>query len=567
MLIGLAIRDVVLIEALDLSPGPGLSALTGETGAGKSIILDALGLALGARGEAGLVRRGAAQAVVTAIFALSPDSPVWASLDEKGLEYDRSEDLVVRRVLTADGRSRAFVNDQVASVGMLKELGAMLVEVHGQHQTVGLLDARTHGGLLERHGGFETVKLVCLTAWSVWRDAANRPEALQADARRSVAEVEQLSAQLAELDRLAPAEGEVATLAEERAVMGAAEKILSDVAAARERLDSDDLSARVSHAVRALERASQRLAGVGSDPGRGPANLVATAIAAADRALVEIVEAGAAVDEAARALDFDPAALEQAEERLFALRAVARRLGVEPDALPAERLRIASELAALEDLDATTANAAAATAAARSNYLAAAAALTAAREAAGLALARAVQAEMAPLKLDRARFRVSVEPLPEERLGPSGADRIEFQIATLPGVPFQPLGQVASGGELARIALALKVCLAERLSGPQPLMIFDEVDQGVGGAVADAIGVRLRSLSRDGQVLVVTHSPQLAARANAQWRVRKAGASEAPHVEVDVLGPAAREEEIARMLSGAQVTEAARAAARALMDA
>jgi DNA repair protein RecN (Recombination protein N) len=567
MLIGLAIRDLVLIESLDLAPGPGLTALTGETGAGKSIILDALGLATGARGDAALVRRGAAQAVVTATFAPAPGAPVWAVLDEKGLTAPRDEDLVLRRVLGADGRSRAFVNDQPVGVALLRELGALLTEVHGQHETVGLLDARTHLSLLDRVGGCEPLARSCAEAWSLWRAAAAKARTSSAARDEALAQCAALSEQLSELDRLAPLAGEATTLNHARAIMGAAEKTLADIASARDHLDGERLTSRLGQAYRALERARQRVAVSGADPESSAPRLVDAAAQALDRALAETTEAIAAVDAAAEAFSFEPEGLERAEERLFALRAMGRRLGVDPDELAGARGKIAAELLAHENADETAAADEAAARAARSEYDAAAAALSAARRAAGDRLSAEVQAELAPLKLDKARFRVGFEALPPDRAGPLGVDKVEFEISTLPGAPFQSLSAIASGGELARFALALKACLARRFSGPQPLMIFDEVDQGVGGAVADAIGLRLGRLSAGAQVLVVTHSPQIAARADAQWRVRKAGDGEALRAVVDALAPDAREEEIARMLAGAEITEAARAAARALMHA
>jgi DNA repair protein RecN (Recombination protein N) len=567
MLIGLAIRDIVLIESLDLAFGPGLTALTGETGAGKSIILDALGLAGGARGDASLVRHGAAQALATAIFAPGAESPVWSYLDDKGLAYVPDEDLVLRRVLGADGRSRAFVNDQPTGVGVLRDLGAMLIEVHGQHETVGLLDARTHVALLDRFGGCEGAVQACLEAWSVWRAAREQARRLEADRERLADEVDELTARLAELDRLSPAEGEATRLAEERAVLGAAEKTLAEIAAARDHVDADAVAARLGQAFRALERARQRALGAGVDADSPTVGLIVQAGEAVDRVMAEAAEAAAAIDAAAEAFDVEPERLEQAEERLFALRAVARKLGVDADDLPSARADIAQRLLAMENADEAISAARAHVSQARSAYRSAAQALTAARAAAGDRLAAAVKAELAPLKLEKARFRVAVDPLDEDRAGPTGADRVEFQVATLPGAPFQGLGAIASGGELARFALALKASLVGSGLGPQPLMIFDEVDQGVGGAVADAVGVRLRSLSRGAQVLAVTHSPQVAARADAHWRVRKAGEGDRLHAAVDVLAPAAREEEIARMLSGATVTDAARAAARALMHA
>jgi len=567
MLIGLAIRDIVLIESLDLAFGPGLTALTGETGAGKSIILDALGLAAGARADASLVRRGAAQAVATAIFAPGVESPVWSYLDDKGLTYVPDEDLVLRRVLGADGRSRAFVNDQPTGVAVLRDLGALLIEVHGQHETVGLLDARTHLPLLDRFGGCENAVQACLETWSVWRAARERARTLKTDRDRLADEAEELTARLAELDRLSPAEGEARSLAEERAVLGAAEKTLAEIATARDHVDGEAVSGRLGQAFRALERARQRATGAGVDAESPTVRLIALASEAVDRAMVEAAEASAAIDAAAAAFDVEPERLERAEERLFALRAVARKLGVDADDLPAARADIARRLLAMENADEAIAAVEARVAEAWAAYLAAAQALTAARRAAGDRLAAAVKAELAPLKLERARFRVAVEPLEEDRAGPTGADKVEFQVSTLPSAPFQGLGAIASGGELARFALALKASLAGRGLGPQPLMIFDEVDQGVGGAVADAVGLRLRRLSRGAQVLAVTHSPQVAARADAHWRVLKVGEGDRVNAAVDVLATAAREEEIARMLSGATITDAARAAARALMHA
>jgi DNA repair protein RecN (Recombination protein N) len=566
MLIGLAIRDVVLIETLDLSIGPGLTALTGETGAGKSIILDALGLAVGARADAGLVRRGANQAQATAIFAPARDHPVWAYLEDKGLGGAPDEDLVLRRQLSADGRSRAFINDQATSVATLRELGAMLLEVHGQHETVGLLDARNHRPLLDAFGGLRHETAACVSAWSAWRAARDRVEQLEAAAARSAADIEEFALRLGELDRLDPREGEEAELAQERALLGAAEKTLADIAAARDHL-GDSLTSRLAQAFRALERARDRAVQAGVDP-IGPAGqAIDAASAAIDRTLTEAQEAISAVDAAASAFDFEPERLDKAEERLFALRAMARKLSLSVEDLPAARTRFAEALRGAETsqeaLDAAKAEAAAT----RAAYFQASGALSAGRRAAGERLAAAVEAELAPLKLEKARFRVAVEALEEGRMGPSGADRVEFEVATNPGAPFGGLGVIASGGELARFALALKAALAGRGEGAQPLMIFDEVDQGVGGAVADAVGLRLKRLAAEAQVLVVTHSPQVAARAEAHWRVAKAGDGEKLRTAVETLAPAAREEEIARMLSGAEITEAARAAARALMHA
>ena len=564
MLTGLWIRDLVLIESLDLTVGPGLTALTGETGAGKSILLDALGLAAGVRAESGLVRRGAAQASATAAFSLPSGHAAWSLLEARGLEAAPGEELILRRVLSADGRSRAFVNDQPASVGALRELGALLVEVHGQHETVGLLDVRTHRDLLDAYGGHADLLRVVGQSWRDWREAESRLEDLSRDAAAQAAEAEDAARLLAELDALAPEAGEEAALAERRAVLGAAEKALADISQAGEALEG--LPPRLASALRALGQARSRALQAGA-AAEGPAvGRLAEAEAALDAVFGGLQEAEAAVEAAAAAFDFRPDDLETAEERLFALRAAARKMGCAVEALPERRAALAERLARLESGESDLAAARRAATEAEARYIQAAAALSAARRAASEALSLAVESELPPLKLERARFRVGLEALTPDRAGPGGCDRVAFEVATNPGAPFGDLTTVASGGELARFALALKASLAGRGSAP-PLMIFDEVDQGVGGAVADAVGLRLRRLAREGQVLVVTHSPQVAARADAHWRVSKTGDEAAVRTRVEDLDPAAREEEIARMLAGAQVTDEARAAARALMHA
>jgi len=563
MLIGLSIRDVVLIESLDLAIGEGLTALTGETGAGKSIILDALGLATGARADAGLVRRGAAgHASATAMFALRADHPAFAYLDEKGLAYARDEDLVLRRQLSPDGRSRAFVNDQATSVGVLKDLGALLLEVHGQHETVGLLDPKTHRNLLDAFGGVSVGAVG--SAWSAWRAAREKAAELRDLASRAAAETEELTLRLSELDRLDAREGEEDSLAEERALLSSAEKVITDVASAQDALGGD-FSGKLAQAYRALERARDRALQAGAPADGAAMSRLQAACDAVDRALVEAQEASAAIDSVAESFEFEPDRLEKAEERLFALRAMARKLNVLVQDLPAKRAEFATRLQAIETSEDALKAADAEAAEAREAYLFAAEALSAERRAAGDALAKAVEAELTPLKLEKARFRVAVEPLAEDRAGPTGLDRIAFEISTNPGAPFGPMEAIASGGELARFALALKAALAGRGGGPQPLMIFDEVDQGVGGAVADAVGLRLKRLAANAQVLVVTHSAQVAARGDAHWRISKSGDDTSTRTKVEPLNTAEREEEIARMLSGAEVTEAARAAARALM--
>jgi DNA repair protein RecN (Recombination protein N) len=565
MLIGLAIRDVVLVDSLDLAFGPGLTVLTGETGAGKSIILDALGLATGQRADSGLVRTGAERAVAAASFALAPEPPVWTLLEDKGLAFDRNEDLVLRRMLGADGRSRAFVNDQPAGVGVLREIGEALIEVHGQHETVGLLDQRTHRGLLDAYGALGLAVAASRSAWKAWRDARAEAERLHEEAGRAAAETEELTLRLEELDRLDPRPDEEIALAEERAILGAAEKALADIEEAREGLGGDQLSQRLSRAFRALERARERAVQSGAGEDNAVVKRLAAASEALDRALVEATEALAAVDAAAEAFDFEPGRLDKAEERLFALRAMARKLNVTVDALPGERTRMAAALRLIADGEGALRTADARAAAAEAEYRKAADLLSERRRAAGERLTSAVSAELAPLKLEKARFRVAVTPLAPERAGPDGADRVEFEVSTNPGAPFGGLGDIASGGELARLALALKASLASSGEQGAAAMIFDEVDQGVGGAVADAVGLRLKRLAGTAQVLVVTHSPQVAARGGTHWRVTTRDTSAGVRTHVHPLGPAEREEERARMLAGAEVTDAARAAARALM--
>ena len=579
MLTGLSIRDVVLIERLDLEPGAGLTALTGETGAGKSIVLDALGLATGARADAGLVRRGAAQASAIAEFSPAPGHPALAHLAELGIDAAPGEALILRRQLSADGRSRAFVNDQPVGVGVLREVGALLLEVHGQHETVGLLDARTHRALLDAYGGLRPQAAGAASAWRAWREAQRQAEALRAQAVTAAADREEIALRLAELDRLDPREGEEDELVGRRALLGGAEKSLADVADARKAIGGDRLTQNVAQALRALERARDRTAqslgaaeGAAEDPALFRLTVAAEAL---DRTLSEAHEAAAALDAAALAFDYEPQSLERTEERLFALRAAARRLGVPVAGLSAARVRFAEALRQAEGQAEALAAADAEVSRAAAAWGEASAALSEGRRAAGGRLGAAVSAELAPLKLDKARFRVAVAPLPPERVGAGGADRVEFEVATNPGADFGGLGAIASGGELARFSLALKAALAARApeagaggAASATVMVFDEVDQGVGGAVADAVGLRLKALAACGQVLVVTHSPQVAARADDHWRVAKrADAGDLPITTVERLPPAAREEELARMLAGREVTDAARAAARALMEA
>ncbi|QTC90011.1 DNA repair protein RecN [Brevundimonas goettingensis] len=570
MLTALAIRDIVLVDALDLDVETGLTVLTGETGAGKSIILDALGLALGGRGEAGLVRTGAKQASATAVFTAPDDADLIALIAERGFEVAAGEDLILRRVLSADGRSRAYINDQPAGVAALREIGSRLVEVHGQHETVGLLDWRTHRALLDGYGGLSPQLTAVAAAAETLKAAEARLSELKAAAADAAARAEEIALNLADLDALDPREDEETELAGERAILGAAEKAMADLADARTQLGGDKLSQKLSAALRAVEHARQRaVQAIGMQDGAEADHPVIARLAAAaeaiDRTIVEAVEAIAEVDAAAAAFDFEPGRLDKAEERLFALRAAARKLNTTVPALPRLRISLREQLRLIEDgADALTAARREATAA-REAYDLAATFLTSAREAAADRLTSGVMAELTPLKLERARFRVAFEPVGEGRRGPLGVETIRFEIATNAGDGFGPLDAIASGGELARFALAMKAALAGREDQRQPVMIFDEVDQGVGGAVAEAVGQRLKRLSTGAQVLVVTHSPQVAARGHAHWKVMKSDQDGVTTTTVVALDDARRQEEIARMLSGAVITDEARAAAKALI--
>jgi DNA repair protein RecN (Recombination protein N) len=559
MLTALSIRDVVLVDVLDLDVETGLTVLTGETGAGKSIILDALGLALGGRGDAGLVRHGARQAVATAVFTAPDDPDLLALIADKGFEVRPGEDLILRRVLTADGRSKAYVNDQPAGVTALREIGAALVEVHGQHETVGLLDWRNHRGLLDAYGGVQPQLQAVAAASTKLKTAEAKLAELQAQAADAAARLEEISLNLSELDALDPRADEETELAGERALLGAAEKAIADLADARTQLGGDKLSQKLGAALRAVEHARQRAGQAGAEGDHPVILKLSAAVEAIDRTMVEAAEAVAAVDAAADAFDYEPGRLDKAEERLFALRATARKLNTTVDALPSLRVRLREQLRLIEDGEEALTNAGRDVAQAIESYD-----LPAGRAAAAAPLTAAVMGELGPLKLERARFRVALEPI-EGRRGPDGRETIRFQIATNAGSDFGPLDAIASGGELARFALAMKAALASREDMLQPVMIFDEVDQGVGGAVAEAVGSRLKRLSTGAQVLVVTHSPQVAARGHAHWKVMKADRDGLTTTTVVALDDARRQEEIARMLSGAEITDEARAAARALI--
>ena len=548
MLTGLAIQNIVLIEALALDFTPGLVVLTGETGAGKSILLDALGLVLGARADAALVRAGADQARVTAEFEVPADHPARALIAENELDADGP--IILRRQLKADGGSRAFINDAPVSATLLRDVGASLVEIHGQHDERGLLSPKGHRALLDQFGSLGEALAATRGAWQGWRDAQAAAEAARERLAADQRDRDWLDHAVAELEALDPQPGEDAELALARAAMQKGARLADDLASVTEHLSNG--SAGFAQAARRLDRMS------------GEHDLLAEALAALDRALLEAGEAETRLAAAMRALEADPARLEAVEARLFELRALARKHKVEADALPelaaALKARAAALVAGEDGLKALDA----AVTVARGGYEAAAAALSAARYAAGERLDAAVAAELTPLKLDAARFRTRITPLPEAEWGPDGRERVEFEIATNPGADFAPLIRIASGGELSRFILALKVALAS--AGSAGTMIFDEIDRGVGGAVASAIGERLAHLAQGAQVLVVTHSPQVAARGHRQFRIAKASDAAGTRTSVQPLGAEERGEEIARMLSGADVTPEARAQARRLLE-
>ena len=554
MLARLSIRDIVLIDRLDIDFAAGLSALTGETGAGKSILLDAFALALGARGDATLVRQGAEQGQVSAMFELAKNHPARALLSENEIAPD--EALILRRVQFADGRTRAFVNDQPVSVQTLQTLGAALVEIHGQHDARALVDAATHRRLLDAYGGLDDGTSAVERLWNERRDAAAAVAQHRADAERAAREADWLRHAAEELGKLKPETGEETALADRRAAMMQAEKIAGDLREAHDAVAGpnspvSDLSA----VVRRLERRGTQ----------APA-LVEPAVKSLDAALNALDEARCHLEHALRVADHDPQELERIEERLFALRAAGRKYNAPVDDLNALAARYAGELALIDAGAERLAALEKSAAETEKRYTAAAAKLSAARHKAAEKLDQAVNADWTPLKLERARFNTEIAS-DAAAAGPNGIDRVEFWVRTNPGTRPGPLMKVASGGELARFLLALKVVLADR--GSAPTLIFDEVDTGVGGAVADAIGVRLARLGGRVQVVTVTHAPQVAARAERHYLITKDALEKGKRVATRVteLASTRRREEIARMLAGAEITEEARAAAEKLIRA
>ncbi|HEX3423212.1 MAG TPA: DNA repair protein RecN [Sphingomicrobium sp.] len=549
MLRQLSIRNIVLVEQLELEFENGLGVLTGETGAGKSILLDALGLALGARADVGLVRAGEDSASVSAELELSPSHQVHALLEEQGIASGSGEPLLVRRALKSDGGSRAFLGGSSVPAGLLRDLGAMAVEIHGQQDDRGLLNPKGHRALLDAFGRLDLVEVE-----SAWAEVV-RVEADLLHARTELAASERdrewLTHACSEIEALAPEKGEETELSAKRSAMQ------SGLKAGESLTGLDELLGGSEGALSLMRQAARRI-----ERGAADHPLLAEALAALDRALIEAGEAEDRIGKAAEVLAFDPARLEQVEGRLFDIRGLARKHRVEPDALAAlgERMRV--QLEAIEaggerivDLDRQLVEA-------RESYGGAAGRLSKARLETANRLDSAVAAELPPLKLDSARFRTAIaasEP------GPEGTDRIEFEVSTNPGTAFGPLTRIASGGELSRFILALKVALAE--AGTAATMIFDEVDRGVGGAVASAIGERLARLAETSQVLVVTHSPQVAARASHHYRIEKSHGAGGTITTVRKLSAEERREEIARMLSGTSITDEARAQASRLLDA
>ena len=549
MLRGLDISDMLIIERLELSFQPGLNVLTGETGAGKSILLDSLGFVLGWRGRADLVRQGAAQGEVTAWFDLAPAHPARAVLEEAGLPV--SDELILRRINTADGRKTAWVNDRRCSGEVLRALSETLVELHGQHDDRGLLNPRGHRSILDSFGALDDARAAVRAAWGEMarsRKALATATKAQEEIR---AEEEFLRYAVAELDKLNPEEGEEAELDTRRRVMQAAEKIRADVVNAYEAMGQSGAEAQLAEAFRWLDGAAARAEGALEEP-----------MAALNRAMIELDSAMEGVVTAIESMSYDPHELEDTEERLFAIRALARKHDVQADALAGFADTLRAKLGALDAGEAEQAKLTAAVKTAEAAYDAAASALTDARTKAAARLDKAVSGELAPLKMERAVFATQITP---EAEGPEGRDAVSFTVATNPGAPAGPLNKIASGGELSRFLLALKVCLTQGQSGLT--LIFDEIDRGVGGATADAVGRRLAAIADGGQVLVVTHSPQVAALGAHHWRVEKSVTKGMTTTNVVPLDAAQRVDEVARMVSGDTITEAAREAARALLSA
>jgi len=554
MLTRLSIRDIVLIDRLDIDFADGLAVLTGETGAGKSILLDAFALALGARGDASLVRQGVEQGQVTASFDVPSGHPAHLMLKHNDIAAE--DELILRRVQLADGRTRAFVNDQPVGVQVLKGLGAALVEIHGQHDDRALVDAATHRRLLDAYGGLEQQTSEVGQLWTARRDAESAVATHRAEVERAAREADWLRHAVEELTALAPEAGEETALAQRRTAMMQAEKAAEDLRDAHQAVAGTQSPVpSLAAAVRRLERRQAQ----------APA-LIEPAVKAIDAALASLDEARGHLEQALAAADQDPRVLERIEERLFALRAAGRKYNAPVDDLAALASRYAGDLALIDAGAARLAALEKAAAEAAALYTSAAATLSERRRRVAEMLDKAVNGELKPLKLERAKFSTAIDT-DAAAAGPHGIDRIEFWVRTNPGTQPGPLMKVASGGELARFLLALKVVIADK--GSAPTLVFDEIDTGVGGAVADAIGVRLARLGRRVQALAVTHAPQVAARADHHYLITKDVAQKGKRMATRVteLEPARRREEIARMLAGAEITAEARAAAERLIRA
>ncbi|TNE34046.1 MAG: DNA repair protein RecN [Alphaproteobacteria bacterium] len=552
MLEKLSIRNIVLIDRLDLAFERGLCVLTGETGAGKSILLDSLALALGVRADLSLVRKGEEKGSVTAEFSLPDSHPVFELLED--IEIAKGEPLILRRVVHRDGGSRATINDQSVSASLMRSVGEQLVEIHGQNAERGLLDAKGHRLLLDQYARLEKPVTAVSLLYHDMRAAQEALEAAKREIEQARIDEEYLRHVTAELGELAPVEGEEEQLAVERSNLMHAEKIAEALRDAEKALtDNGGIENKLRTATRAIERVVEKAAGK-LDP----------VLEGLERAAIEMAEAQNTINMVANDLDMDPAGLEAIEERLFALRAAARKHKCEVAGLPALLKAFEDKLKAVEQSDVELQRLAEVAKAAREAYIVAAKDLSAKRLTSGAKMDAAVIQELGPLKLGSAQFTTLVQELEEENWGPGGINRVEFLVATNPGSAAGPLIKIASGGELSRFMLALKVVLAQ--SGSAPTLIFDEVDRGVGGATADAVGDRLRRLAETLQVLVVTHSPQVAAAGGAHWNIRKKDVAENTFTSVDRLDPAERQEEIARMLSGAKITEEARAAAQSLIQ-
>ncbi|MDE2183634.1 MAG: DNA repair protein RecN [Alphaproteobacteria bacterium] len=548
MLAALTVRDIVLIETAALEFAPGLNVLTGETGAGKSILLDALGLAAGGRGGGrASVRPGASQGSATAVFEPPAGHPARALLAEQAIVANG--EIVLRRTLSADGRTRAFVNDEPVGVALLKDIGASLLEVHGQSDDRGLFDTATHRALLDSFGGHEDLAVEVGARFAAYAAARAAADALRLAQAAAAADADYVRQSADELSALDAQKGEEASLASERALLMNASRIAEDISAASDSL-SGERGAQAQLAV-ALKRLSRM--------GEEARQAAAQAISALEQSFALAEEARRELDALLSRLEVDTGSLERKEERLFAIRAAARKFQTQPDRLPQLLADFRSKLDALDLGGGKLKEAEAAVDKARKSFRESAQHLSAARKKAAGQLERRVAEELAPLKLGHAKFRAALTPLDDAEAGAQGLERVAFEVATVEGAPFGPLTRIASGGELARFSLAIKVSLAQ--SGPPAALVFDEVDRGVGGAVADAVGLRLQRLSQSTQVLLVTHSPQVAARAERHFRVRR----KADKLAVELLDDEERLEEVARMLSGAAVTDEARAAARRLI--